>query len=337
LTFRLYDAEAGGNQIGSAVALPGVPVVDGTLIVQLNGGGEFGANAFNGAARWLEIDVDGTTLSPRQALTATPYALYAAGPWAAATSGIAYTAGKVGIGRADPQFALDLRAATGFGARLGLEGNGGGALVFANNAGDNRIYLEGYNSTSNGSAAELLLTGYQGAAIPQLTLRATTTLLDGGQVGIGASPVGYAAQLFVVQPSNNWGYSAVWGSAGTDGRGVQGSASGVQGAGLFGYNVDGYGLDAQGHWGAFGWSWDSDGYGVYGYVINGLLNAAVVGETVANDGNGIIAKALSGSGAYAVWAQAPQGTGVYCQGALTVTGTKSFRIDHPAGVNAIRS
>ncbi|RJP39915.1 MAG: hypothetical protein C4547_02890 [Phycisphaerales bacterium] len=73
--FRLFDAEVGGTQIGSPVMLPGVPVAAGLFTVRVNEAGEFGSTAFNGDARWLEVSVNGTPLSPRQALTSAPYAL----------------------------------------------------------------------------------------------------------------------------------------------------------------------------------------------------------------------------------------------------------------------
>ncbi|MBL8879373.1 MAG: hypothetical protein JNG88_09670, partial [Phycisphaerales bacterium] len=74
LTFRLFDAASGGNLLGSQT-LANQPVDDGLVTVLLNGGGEFGGSAFDGSERWLEIEVDGVTLTPRQALTAAPYAM----------------------------------------------------------------------------------------------------------------------------------------------------------------------------------------------------------------------------------------------------------------------
>ncbi|HVF56865.1 MAG TPA: tail fiber domain-containing protein [Pyrinomonadaceae bacterium] len=83
MKFRLYDAD--GNPQGSpdSVTLdsPGVQVTNGVFTVQL----DFGAGAFDGGARLLEISVRPhsadpnspgyTTLSPRQQITSTPYAI----------------------------------------------------------------------------------------------------------------------------------------------------------------------------------------------------------------------------------------------------------------------
>ncbi len=73
--FRLYDDETAGSQVGSDVTLNGVTVSGGLFTVEL----DFGA-VFDGPELWLEIEVSGTVLAPRQNLTPTPYALYAAGP-----------------------------------------------------------------------------------------------------------------------------------------------------------------------------------------------------------------------------------------------------------------
>lgn len=80
LQFTLYDAADGGSMVGAPVTLPGETVVDGYFDVVL----DFGPGVFDGEARWLQIAVREsgtgapyTTLSPRQRLTATPYALRA--------------------------------------------------------------------------------------------------------------------------------------------------------------------------------------------------------------------------------------------------------------------
>ena len=78
LQFKLFDALAGGNQIGASVVRDDVAVASGIFTVTL----DFGAAAFPGANRWLEIGVRAgvstgsfTTLSPLQPITSTPYAL----------------------------------------------------------------------------------------------------------------------------------------------------------------------------------------------------------------------------------------------------------------------
>lgn len=89
LRFTLYDAATLGNTIGSPVTLVPLGVTNGLFTAAL----DFGSTAFDGGLRWLEIGVrtNGsagpyTVLTPRQLLTATPYAIRAAnfsGPYAA--------------------------------------------------------------------------------------------------------------------------------------------------------------------------------------------------------------------------------------------------------------
>ena len=80
LQFAIYDSAVSGAQIGNAITNSPVSVSNGLFTVTL----DFGNGVFNGNALWLEIGVrtsgspdDFTTLSPRQPLTPSPYALYA--------------------------------------------------------------------------------------------------------------------------------------------------------------------------------------------------------------------------------------------------------------------
>jgi hypothetical protein len=93
LRFRLFDAAAGGSELGVAV-IADHPVNDGRLTAEL----DFG-DPFDGRALWLEIEVRPgastgtyTTLTPRQPLTAAPYARFAADAGHAATADSATTA-----------------------------------------------------------------------------------------------------------------------------------------------------------------------------------------------------------------------------------------------------
>lgn len=277
LTFRLFDADANGNQIGADVSLAATTVADGLFTVAL----DFGAGMFDGSPRWLEIEVNTIVLTPRQPITSTPYsqtsnysqssnvANYSYAPWIptgsdlyfldgsvgigtatptaklhvageAGVDGIKfpdgtlqttaaigggggdsiwslagadayYNAGNVGIGTSNPGFKLDTNSSTGLGARIGMQAAGGGALVIGCNPGDNRIYLEGYNSTNDGSPTEMLITGYAGGQLPKLTISAAN-------VGIGtSSPTG---KLHVVGSSGNTIYGTTSG-----GKGVAGLAT----------------------------------------------------------------------------------------------------------------
>lgn len=75
MKFMLFDAAVSppGVQIGVTIS-QNVTVVNGLFTVELNVNNEFGAAAFDGSQRFLEITVDGTVLAPRQKLTLTPYA-----------------------------------------------------------------------------------------------------------------------------------------------------------------------------------------------------------------------------------------------------------------------
>jgi hypothetical protein len=80
MTFRLFDAATGGQPVGPEVTLPSVQATQGLFTVQL----DFGASVFDGTPRWLEISARSTAssgtfevLSPRQAITAVPYAIRA--------------------------------------------------------------------------------------------------------------------------------------------------------------------------------------------------------------------------------------------------------------------
>ena len=72
MTFKLFDAVSNGIQIGGTLA-SSPSLANGLFTVNL----DFGGGAFNGTARWLEINVAGDTLTPRVQVLPTPYALYA--------------------------------------------------------------------------------------------------------------------------------------------------------------------------------------------------------------------------------------------------------------------
>ena len=78
--FTLFGQETGGSAIAGPITRGDVDVNEGLFTASL----DFGANAFDGNPRWLEVAVRAgsstggyTTLVPRQSLAPTPYAIYA--------------------------------------------------------------------------------------------------------------------------------------------------------------------------------------------------------------------------------------------------------------------
>src|SRR5215831_14653388 len=89
LRFALFDASSIGTQQGGTITNVATAVSNGLFTVTL----DFGPGIFTGDSRWLEIGVrpNGggtfTTLSPRQALSPSPYAVFAGGVIAGGISG----------------------------------------------------------------------------------------------------------------------------------------------------------------------------------------------------------------------------------------------------------
>ena len=71
MEFRFYNAAVGGSQVGSTITKNDVAVTNGLFSVKL----DVNQSGFNGQGLWLEVKVEGETLSPRQEILPVPYAL----------------------------------------------------------------------------------------------------------------------------------------------------------------------------------------------------------------------------------------------------------------------
>jgi hypothetical protein len=106
LRFTLYDASADGNVV--AGPLPPIPaaVANGLFTLRL----DFGADAFNGPARWLNIEVrpagdpNFTALNPRHEVTSSPYAIRAASAGSVANGAVTANQFNTGVAPAPGQF-----------------------------------------------------------------------------------------------------------------------------------------------------------------------------------------------------------------------------------------
>ncbi len=101
MVFSVWDASVGGTQVSTTIFRFDVPVNDGRFTVDL----DFGGTVFNNDARFLNIRIGSTTLTPRVAFTRAPYAMQ--------TRGIEVTDdGRVGI-VANPASNISLAVAAG--------------------------------------------------------------------------------------------------------------------------------------------------------------------------------------------------------------------------------
>jgi hypothetical protein len=157
LRLTLWDSPTGGANVGQEVQLQNVPVADGLFSVEL----DFGPGVFTGDSRWLDIEVRAphdpqdqdpfTTLTPRQEITAVPYALYAldgaggggggdSGLWELQGGSIVNIEGRfVGINRDNR-----LTSAEMFGVHSPVSSGYGG--MYVSTEGQNGLPFYGYNA-----------------------------------------------------------------------------------------------------------------------------------------------------------------------------------------------
>ncbi len=286
LQFTLYDVETVGSIVAGPVCADNVNVADGLFTVPL----DFGAAAFNGDARWLDIGVRAdatagncgagayTPLVPRQKLTGVPYALFSTAPWATSGANISNTnTGNVGIGTSAPMSPLHVTTA-------------GTPAVFAETTGGAGTNFGVIGSSASTSGRGVL--GTVGAASG-----ATYGVVGESQSAIGTGVRGWAKDT----TGQNYG--------------VYGQTSSVNGTGVYGLALANTGTN----YGVYGQTASTNGRGVYGFATAASgTTYGVHGQNNSTDGRGVFGEATAASGTnYGVYGRSdsPQGYGVYGESA----------------------
>ena len=290
--FSLWDGPGagcptvGGTQLGATQTVANQTVTDGRFTVILNAAGEFGPNAFDGNARWLQIAVRSpggggayTTLCPRQPITGSPYALKVPGidgHSLDAADGSPLNAlfvdngGNVGIGTTTPTSLLQVNGtATVTGFQM-LAGAGAGK-VLTSDAGGSATWQPG-----GGGSLTLPFAGAMSG-----TGSAFMATNNGGGIGVHGVSLGGRSVFGREFGSGNNGY--LGGSSGASGTHAASGNTGSLGTnsygvvGQHGSTNDFGGIGALG-FGAFGMHWASGNTGYLGTSVAGVDGVSSTGH-----------------------------------------------------------
>ncbi len=252
--FTLFDAASGGSPAGLTQTKLNQTVTAGLFSVQL----DFG-NQFDGTALWLQINVrtagdiiNGySPLSPRQPLTATPYAVTALNALNVPTHdhwGETWTGSGTGL--------------TLSGGSTGLNATGTGIGMYGQTAGTGTNYaVRGDSSSTSGTGVYGWATATTGTTYGVYVTSASSS--GNGVVGSAYATTGTTHGVYGVSASSGSEATGVFGEASaTTGatRGVYAINRSTQGIGVYGLNTATTGAT----YGVYGQSNSPAGYGVYG-------------------------------------------------------------------------
>jgi hypothetical protein len=306
MIFNLYDAPTNGNVIGSFSIFGAVPVSNGLFTVELNADNEFGTNAFNGQARWLQIGVRTNNnnamnpwifLDPRQPLDCAPQAMFAQNASNAMTASIASTVADGSISSSKlapgavawtnisgipPNAAIPYSAGPGLSLgwfnQFSVNFGGSGAANTAARSDHNHFGSVWGGNVSFGSGLGATNGANNGAGLY-------------GQQGTGSG-----FPYIFGNPAGVWGESSqgsgVWGASATY-AGVRGVSLGTNGYGVYGGTVTTNGANS----GVCGQSASVSGTGVRGNATaSSGVTSGVRGESYSSGGYGVLGIAFATNG-----------------------------------------
>jgi hypothetical protein len=276
--FNLMDAPTNGNAIANPVSLQNTVVQDGYFKVDL----DFGPNAFEGSARWLDILVRTNcnclggylTLAPRQSLTPTPYAMFAAKAVQANSASSVAWANITGV-----------PAVFGDGVDNDTTYTAGPGLSLSSNQ-----FSVSYSGSGNATTAARSDHGHFGGNWNGTSSGFGLVVVNNSTSGNGL----YAQQGSGSGVSQPFGYkTAIWGES-SQGDGVYGASGTPYGCGLSGYATHA----SQPNFGVYGKSDSALGKGVFGIAtsLSGTNNCGVFGQSSStNGGSGVLGRLAYGS------------------------------------------
>lgn len=181
--FELYPSLEGGTACQGWSETHSVAVVDGVFSVVLGRSSAIPDSCLINDI-YLQVNVNGEPLAPREQLSS----------WANTMPANTTTRGSLNVNG---------KLHTTNGIEIGLQANGGGRLVVANNSNDNNIYVEAFSSDMSSSADMLAFTGRFAQPAPRIVLNGTSVETTGELLASGG-------MVTVVNPNNlaaNFGLS----------------------------------------------------------------------------------------------------------------------------------
>jgi hypothetical protein len=337
MDFSLWDALSGGAQVGATVNAPAQGVADGLFSIEL----DFGAAAFGDSQFWLEIAVDGSILTPRQLITASPFSVQ--------TRGIFVDdIGNIGIGTTTPGADLDVLAGSGTRVRIGatpaanlafqyfsgglidVPGSTFGMRMISPENGHLVIDVPG-NDNNDGLYVRVPTTIGPSPVVD----RTAFVVKASGNVGVGvtnpafplhiATPSSAPVTVFAQNTQTN-GF-AIRGAAtatGGTGRGLSGTSDAFLGSGVFGHATSTSGTN----YGVQGRTESVTGRGVYGEAtVTTGANSGVYGRSASTFGTGVYGEAIAITGAnFGVNGRSASTTGTGVYGEATATSGETYGV-----------
>jgi hypothetical protein len=314
--FKLFDASSGGVQIGGDALRPSVAVSNGLFTVNL----DFGATAFGGSARFLQIEVRPagtgayTLLTPRQEMKPQPHALYAANAATAANATNAATATNA----SNAAHATAADNATN--AAHATNADNAANATHASNA-DNattasyarKIPLAGTGATTAAARSDHNHFGNSWAGVTSsygLEVDNSSGSGDGIRGYSGATAYNYAGVYAVCTSTGTGVYGSSAGGRGvygtsTNGDGVEGTTTNGGKSGVWGHSTNGFGITGDSTNNVAVLARSTNGDGLEGTTTNGG-KSGVYGHSTA----GIGVTGIS-TNSYGVQGQSTNSYGVY--------------------------